>query len=162
MDSLAANLSKYLELVERDSPKKRKAEHSSESYIWDLAPKNKNKRKHPYTNRVGSHDEMMRQHYRARISAAKAKGFCCQHYLMQSYGEWSRSKRCGRNRSENFTFFWSSRNWKIDLKLIGFAISNPTWAVNWGDGSRFYVKQSSSQSQKKGCNYWRYTHSGAM
>ena len=32
MDSLAANLSKNLDLVERDSPKKRKAEHSSITY----------------------------------------------------------------------------------------------------------------------------------
>ena len=65
MDSLAANLSQNSDLVERDSPKKRKAEHGSIAYESLLQRK---KRKHPYTSRVGSHAEMMRQYYRARIS----------------------------------------------------------------------------------------------
>ena len=68
MDSLAANLSQNSDLVERDSPKKRKAEHSSIAYESLLQRK---KRKHPYTSRVGSHAEMMRQYYRARISLAE-------------------------------------------------------------------------------------------
>ena len=68
MDSLAANLSQNSDLVERDSPKKWKAEHSSIAYESLLQRK---KRKHPYTSRVGSHAEMMRQYYRARISLAE-------------------------------------------------------------------------------------------
>ena len=62
MDSLATNL------MERDSPKKRKAEHSFIAYESLLQRK---KRKHPYTSRVGSHAEMMRQYYRARTSLAE-------------------------------------------------------------------------------------------
>ena len=68
MDSLAANLSQNSDLVERDSPKKRKAEYNFIAYESLLQSK---KRKHPYTSRVGSHAEMMRQYYRARISLAE-------------------------------------------------------------------------------------------
>ena len=68
MDSLAANLSQNSDLVERDSPEKRKAEHSFIAYESLLQRK---KRKHPYTSRVGSHAEMMWQYYRARISLAE-------------------------------------------------------------------------------------------
>ena len=83
MDSLAANLFKNLGLVERDFPKKRKAEHSSINYESVLHRK---KRKHPYTNRVGSHAEMMRQYYRARINLAEMEYPVApsQHYLVQS------------------------------------------------------------------------------
>ena len=83
MDSLAANLFKNLGLVERDFPKKRKAEHNSINYESLLHRK---KRKHPYTNRVESHAEMMRQYYRARINLAEMEYPVApsQHYLVQS------------------------------------------------------------------------------
>ena len=68
MDSLDANLSQNLNLVERDSPKKRKAEHNSITYESFFQRK---KRKHPYNNSVRSHAGMMRQYYCGRISLAK-------------------------------------------------------------------------------------------
>ena len=68
MDTLAANLSQNSDLVGRESPKKQKIEHSSITYDSLLQRK---KRKHPYTNRVRSHAEMIRQYYRARISLAE-------------------------------------------------------------------------------------------
>ena len=68
MDSLPANLSPNLDLMERDSPKKRKAEHSSIAFESLLQRK---RRKHPYTNKVGSHAEMMMQYCRTRISLAE-------------------------------------------------------------------------------------------
>ena len=58
MDTLAVNLSQNLDLVERDSPKKQKVEHSSITY--ESLSKEKKERKHPYTSRVVSHAEMMR------------------------------------------------------------------------------------------------------
>ena len=68
MDTLAANLSQNMDLVERNSPKKQKVEHSSVTYESLLQRK---KTKHSYTNRVGSHAKMMRQCYRAIISLAE-------------------------------------------------------------------------------------------
>ena len=56
---------KIFYLVERDSPKKQKVKHRYITYESLLQRK---KRKHPYTNRVGNHGEMMRQYYRVRIS----------------------------------------------------------------------------------------------
>ena len=70
MDSLAANLSQNLDLVGRNLPKKRNAEHSSITCESLLQRK---KSKQPYTNRVESLAGMMRQYYRAKISLAEMK-----------------------------------------------------------------------------------------
>ena len=56
IDSLTANLSQNLHLVERDSPKSGKQGIAYESLLQ------RKKRKHPYTSRVGCHAEMMRQY----------------------------------------------------------------------------------------------------
>ena len=62
MDSLLANLSQNLDLVERDFPKNRKAEHIYENLL-------QRKKESTHTpKRFRSHAEMTRQYYRARIS----------------------------------------------------------------------------------------------
>ena len=49
MDTLAANLSQYLDLVDRDSPKKQKVEHSS---ILLMKACSKEKKKTPIHQQV--------------------------------------------------------------------------------------------------------------
>ena len=57
-----------MDLVEHDSLKNQKEDHSFIAYESLLQ---RNKRKHPYTIWVGSHAEMMRQYYGTRISLAE-------------------------------------------------------------------------------------------
>ncbi|XP_057297349.1 uncharacterized protein LOC130627119 [Hydractinia symbiolongicarpus] len=70
---LITKTSEYLEevhgdgLTERPSPKKRRHTTSKSTSQYEPLPKQKTL-KHPYTGRVGSTAEMMRQYYRARIS----------------------------------------------------------------------------------------------
>ena len=156
MNSLATNL------MERDSPKKRKAEHNFIAYESLLQRK---KRKHPYTSRVGSHAEMMRQYYRARISLAEmenpvasvASTILCK----AKENDYAR----GVAAEIEVETSQSSEGQGIEkLTSNSLALQAPTEheqsieVMEVGSMS----SQSSSQSQKKGCNDRRYTDSSGM
>ena len=115
--------------------------------------------KYPHTNRFGSHAEMMRQCYRARIIVAEMEKPIA---LVPSNILWKvkENDHCGRSRDGNFRFDFKLQTSEVQrtekLTSNPLVLQSPTHH-QISDRSRLYVKQSFSQGQKKGCNDRRYT-----